>query len=448
MSRQREEKMVEPPALRDHPQRRILSAEVHARPYMRLLAPARASLLALYTEEEGAEEERRLLTELCRSRGAAGPGEEANFHLVELEDFTLRWERHTEFSTYGFFAPAEGGGFEHKAIERLPQSWLARLPGEVLCGVHLELQKATGARPEAEEVAALLQSDTFAACRAAGGAAEVWMNFTINEDGFGRLLVRDRHLGERQAGRLVQRLFEIETYRMMALLALPLARRHGRELTLIGAQLTSVTEAMAGASVEAAAGEMPATDGDRQLLEQLTAVAADTQRIAAATAYRFSAARAYYALVQRRIEELREERIEGHQTVREFMDRRLSPAMRTCEAVAERIEVLSRQIARTAQLLRTRIDVQLAAQNRDLLLSMDRRVKLQLILQETVEGLSVAAITYYSIGLLSYALSAAEKLGLGVPTKLSAGLAIPLVAGLVWYGIRRVRRRIARWARD
>ncbi len=111
MSRQREEKMVEPPALRDHPQRRILSAEVHARPYMRLLAPARASLLALYTEEEGAEEERRLLTELCRSRGAAGPGEEANFHLVELEDFTLRWERHTEFSTYGFFAPQIGRAF-------------------------------------------------------------------------------------------------------------------------------------------------------------------------------------------------------------------------------------------------------------------------------------------------------------------------------------------------
>src|SRR5699024_8259572 len=131
--------------------------------------------------------------------------------------------------------------------------------------------------------------------------------------------------------------------------------------------------------------------GEKELLERLTTVAADTQNILAATAYRFGAERAYYALVERRIEELREVRIEGHQTVGEFMDRRLSPAMRTCQAVAERLDSLSRQVTRTSQLLRTRIDVQLEAQNRNLLHSMNQRAKLQLRLQETVEGLSVAA---------------------------------------------------------
>lgn len=433
--------MAQPLPLRDHPQRRLLSAEVHARPYMRLTAPTRGSHLALFTEEEGAEEERALLAELCRSQGAEPPPEAANFHLLELDSFTLRWERHTEFSTYGFFGPAGEQPFAGTMIEQVPQDWLARLPGQLLCAVHLELQQAREEVASAEEIAALLQSDTFAACAAAGGAAEIWMNFTINDDGFGRLLLRDRHLGERQAGRLVQRLLEVETYRMMALLALPLARRHGSELTEIGSRLTEITQAMAEVSDQEAA----AVDGERQLLEQLTAVAAHTQKIAAGAAYRFGAARAYHALVERRIEELREVRIEGHQTVGEFMDRRLSPAMRTCQAVAERLEELSRQVTRTAQLLRTRVDVQLEAQNRDLLESMDRRARLQLALQETVEGLSVAAITYYAIGLLAQALAAARAAGLAVPGEISAGLAIPLVAGLVWLAIRRVRRRIVRW---
>lgn len=431
--------------LPDHPQRQLLSAEVHARPYMRLHAPERATHLALYTGEDGAEAERELIAELCRAKGAAPPPSEAKFHLAELGDLRLRWERHTEFSTYAFFAreaPAKGH-FHTPVVSRVPQDWLARLPGTVLVGLHLELEPADEegtADPEA--IAALLDVDTFSGSLAAGGAAEVWMNFTVNDDGFGRLLVRDRHLGSRQAGRLTQRLFEIETYRMMALLALPLARERGAELTRIGAQLAEVTQAMA----DGGRAPQARVDSERELLDRLTLIAAETQQIAAATAYRFGASRAYHALVERRIAELREERIEGQQTIGEFMDRRLSPAMRTCQAVADRLDSLSRQVTRTSQLLRTRVDVQLEAQNRDLLTSMDRRAKLQLALQETVEGLSVAAITYYAVGLVAYASKAAKSLGFPVPVDVAPGIAIPLVAGAVWFGLRRVRRRLAKRA--
>ncbi len=41
-------------------------------------------------------------------------------------------------------------------------------------------------------------------------------------------------------------------------------------------------------------------------------------------------------------------------------------------------------------------------QNQKILGSMDRRANLQLRLQQTVEGLSVAAITYYIVGLVYY----------------------------------------------
>ena len=87
--------------------------------------------------------------------------------------------------------------------------------------------------------------------------------------------------------------------------------------------------------------------------------------------------------------------------------------------------------------------IALEAQNQDLLSSMNRRAKLQLRLQQTVEGLSVAAISYYVVGLLGYGLRALEAAGLHFNHDIATGAAIPLVIGGVWYGLHRFRRRLA-----
>ena len=65
---------------------------------------------------------------------------------------------------------------------------------------------------------------------------------------------------------------------------------------------------------------------------------------------------------------------------------------------------LSDKLTRSISLLRSWIDVELERQNRDLLASMNERAKVQLRLQQTVEGLSVAAISYYVVSLLAYLL--------------------------------------------
>lgn len=426
----------------EHPLRRTVSAEVHARPFMHLQPSERASHLALLSGEEGAAADRAHVAELCRHYGAPPPADGADFHLVDLGPFRLRWERHTEFSTYSFLAREAAplrddgrlGRFEHPVAERVPRDWLDRLPGRLLVAAHLELEAASAPAIAPEELPQLLGVENFAGTSVSGGAATAYMNFSINEDGFGRILVRDLHLGPRQAGRLVQRLFEIETYRTMALLAYPMARRHVGDLSRLGDELTAVTQALTETGVEV---------DEQALLERLTAVSAEIERLSAETSYRFGAARAYNVLVEKRIAELRESRIEGLQTISEFMDRRLSPAMRTCEAVAERLDSLANRVARAGQLLRTRVDIHLEAQNRDLLRSMDRRARLQLMLQETVEGLSVAAIAYYSVGLLAYLAKGLKAAGLPVPIDIATGIAVPIVAALCWIGLRRVRRLVA-----
>ena len=84
-----------------------------------------------------------------------------------------------------------------------------------------------------------------------------------------------------------------------------------------------------------------------------------------------------------------------------FLDRRFSPAMATCQAVDGRIRSLAERSERASNLLRTRVEVALEAQNQQVLKSMEKRSHQQLRLQETVEGLSVVAISYYLIGILS-----------------------------------------------
>jgi uncharacterized membrane-anchored protein len=146
--------------------------------------------------------------------------------------------------------------------------------------------------------------------------------------------------------------------------------------------------------------------------------------------------------VRTRIEELRERRIPGMQTVEEFMSRRLSPAMATCLTVSQRLRDLSERVAQASNLLSTRVDIAREKQNQSLLASMERRARLQLRLQQTVEGLSVAAITYYVVGIVSYGAKALDAVGVPVKPELAVGAAIPVVLVLVALALRRARRRI------
>jgi uncharacterized membrane-anchored protein len=143
-----------------------------------------------------------------------------------------------------------------------------------------------------------------------------------------------------------------------------------------------------------------------------------------------------------RIEELRETRISGLPTFYEFMQRRLQPAMNTCAAISSRQEELSGRVARNSQLLRTRVDIELERQNQELLAQMNQRARLQLRLQETVEGLSVVVLTYYGSQLVQYLAKGTKDLHHLSPDILTA-ISIPVIAGLVAWATRRMRRKLA-----
>jgi uncharacterized membrane-anchored protein len=420
----------------DHPQRLELNDEAHARPPEALTAPLHLSYLALLSDASMRERERRLVGDLALRYGVAPPAAGVNHYSADLGPFRLKWERHTEFSRYKFIVAGDGPhGFAEPAIEAVPGDWLAALPGEVMAATHVVLERTSDEPPDHELIAGrLFGGNVLVGAVIAGGAAAAYTDFRIHPDGFSRLLVQDRGLKPRQAGRTVQRLLEIDTYRILALLALPVAREMAPFLTRCERDLADITKSLEGSSAK----------DEPLLLDRLTRLEAEIESRQSDTHYRFGAAVAYYELVQRRIAELRENRIEGLQTFREFTERRLAPAMNTCRAVAQRQESLSQRVARTTQLLSTRVDLTRERQNQAVLESMNRRAKLQLRLQETVEGLSVAAVTYYVVGLVAYAVKGLKAYGAELDTDLAVGISIPVVAILVALGVRHIRKMVTR----
>lgn len=420
-----------------HPQRQELNDEVHARPPEALTPPLRLSYLAILSDGVARDAEWRAVANLAARFDVDPPAPGANHYSADLGPFRLKWEQHTEFTRYTFIVQgAEGDDpFAEPAIGAAPEDWVADLPGRVMVAVHAALLRAADAAFDPEAVGTrLFAGNALIGSVTGGAAASAFTDFRIHPDSFGRLLVLDRGMARRQAGRLVQRLLEIDTYRVMALLAFPVARGLAPILTEYERELARITTALAGGG-----------DPDEPaLLDRLTRLEAEIDSREADNHYRFSAAAAYYELVQRRIAELREERIQGLSTFGEFTERRLAPAMNTCRAVAVRLESLSERVARATQLLSTRVDIAREGQNQAVLESMNRRAKQQLRLQQTVEGLSIAAITYYLVGLVGYAAKGLAVTGLKINPDLAMGVSIPVVALVAALGLRRVRRKIDR----
>lgn len=420
--------------LHQHPQRAALHNEVHARPPQALAAPLAISHVVMVCDAAQRDASRAHVAALLHDHHLPLPDPQSSHLRMDLGQFHIRWELHTEFVTWTFLCLLPGERFgEHepdRALDAVPQDWFAGLPGECLSSLHLWVL-SSHAFGTATLVKHVLREDSLVASSVAGGAGEVYTDFAIHADGFSRMVLLAGNLSPRRLGRLVQRLLEIETYRMTALLGLPAARAASTVLSSAERELAELASAIRSAT----AADEPL------LLDRLTKLAGQVESQHAATHSRFSASAAYFELVDKRIVEINESALPGMQTIGEFMDRRLTPARSTCEWATRRQDALSQRVSRISNLLRTRVEIEQQLNSQALLVAMNDRQGLQLKLQSTVEGLSVAAITYYIVGLVSYLAKGASKLGWPWSAESTAAVAIPLVALGVWWSLRRLHHK-------
>ncbi len=416
----------------NHAERYAMAEEVHARPPETVQSPARASYIAVLIDADDRARELAHLDSLCQRHAIPGPPAGATHFRAQLGALRLKWERHGEFSGYLIVAPGAARPFTEPAALLMPAEWLSAVQGKTIAATHVDIAAGDGIGTDAAALADLFGGQGVAGSAIAEGAGAVFTDFRLHDDGFSRWLVLDRGLTPGQAGRTLQRLVEIEAYRSLTLLALPIARRQTPRMLAIERELAMLTDGLAQGQGH-----------DEDLLHELTRLAAEVESGLAASQFRFGACRAYFELVTRRIAEMRESRLPGLQTIEEFMARRFTPAVATCQTAEQRLHGLSERIARASALLSTRVDIARERQNQALLASMDRRARLQLRLQQTVEGLSVAAIVYYMAGLVGYLAKGIKAGGWRFEPDLIVGIAVPALAVVAFMAVRRARRHAA-----
>lgn len=420
------------PPIEDHPLRYSLTNELHARPFPSLSVPSTAVFLAVKRAEGAAGRDRAAdlahLTDLLDRHGAPHPQPGATHYFGKIGRHTLKWESHTEFVTYTVFTDGLSvRPFDPTDFEVFPEDWLEAAPGVRITSALVRVSPWTDAETTRAQIKDWFVPESVAVARVLDDAAVIAGDFRIDPAGHLRFAVTvGPGTGSRRAGRIVQRLCEIETYKSMSMLGFSRVREMGPRMGELDARLGQMIGDMTGGVKRA-----------EETLQDLLDVSAELEAMVAQSSFRFGATAAYEKIVNQRIIVLREDRFEGRQTFAEFMMRRYDPAMRTVRSALDRLKEMADRARRAGELLRTRVDVERSAQNQSLLESMDKRADLQLRLQKTVEGLSVVAISYYAVslaGYLLYPLAGALGLSKGMLTAL---ITLPVV-GVVWWMIRRI----------
>ncbi|KZK97693.1 hypothetical protein PsAD5_01928 [Pseudovibrio sp. Ad5] len=417
--------------LPEHPLRQAILAEVHARPFVPMHGEWQILQYAFMVEQDNKQaEQQAALRFISEETSTTSKASEHYLHKT-FEGYSLRWEQHSEFSTYAVEQPLPSS-FCAQNVSLFAKGQLTP-PGQLIAAVQLTIKAAE--HPEAGDLSDGFDLASLSVSQIIEGRATLVTDFKAGDDGIVSFLLLDHGLSPLELGATVRRVLELETYRTLSLLGLYEARKQQTVVSRIEQELVGITAQLRNSGDA----EAHSLAHNEELLADLSSLAADLEASAMESLFRFGATRAYSDIVGRRLDTLGESNVSGYDMIGRFLNRRLAPAMQTCRAIEERQANLSRKLTRAVGLLRARVDVELERQNRDLLKSMDQRAKFQLRLQQTVEGLSIAAISYYVISLIGYALKGAKAVGSPLDPAVGMAASVPLVVGVLWYALRRLK---------
>ncbi|SDU87126.1 MULTISPECIES: DUF3422 domain-containing protein [Pseudomonas] len=399
-----------------HPFRTALHDELHARPSIYFNEPAHIYHLTLLECSDALDSIVETLDDLAA---------DALQGLVSLDGYATKWERHTEFLSLTMVVPKQAHA---EFWPPLPESLAALIRGHE----ELLIECSQVLVESAEEWGGSTGRYGFrdpCGSQVGAGDAVIWSDFRLTPDGVNRILLVNHNLNAYRLGRMVRRLLEIETYRMMASLTLPVAKDVARELRNYERKLTELSDQNAHSSSDA-----------RQILKSISDLSSRIVRLTARTRQRFSATEAYAQIVFERIAELRESHVLGRQRLGVFIERRFRPTVRYCSATHQRMERVKESVANLGELLQTRVQVEVEEQNGAILHSLNERATTQIKIQKAVEGLSIIAISYYLLSLLKLLYEGARSLGLDLSPRDASLYAAPVVVLVLGTIIRRIRK--------
>jgi uncharacterized membrane-anchored protein len=400
---------------RNHPLRDVLDKELQQRTFPAIQAPCRVCHFMLTVAPASRALEFKLMQELASQLGSQIADTAQDITLPLYGQF-LRWERHGEFSSYTFIKQGAEQPWFDDPLDFLPsRDWFSEIPGQVFRIVQLTVISEVTSFI-APDITSLFNADNCISSQLAAGKARFWTDFQKHAEGAGRMLLVNQGLSAAALGRLAQQLFDLGNYRKLSLLGWPISKQSLLNLNQLEQDLALLTQRIE-----------KERHNDEQLLNEITQLAAATERLIAENNSRLQATAAYYQLTIDRLKALEETAIADMLSLQDFTERRLTPAFRTSESVQLRQNSLSGRLGRSTELLRTRINLKLEQQNQQLLLSMEQKAKLQLKLQQMVEGFSLVAISYYAVQLGDKLLNALSYWLPELNIKLWQSISVPLI---------------------
>ncbi|KAB2887149.1 MAG: DUF3422 domain-containing protein, partial [Burkholderiaceae bacterium] len=408
-----------------HPHRAAIMDEIHARPVDLIPATCRLRrLVFIVPAAPGAMQAIfRQFKAFCSQSNLPVPDDTARQYSFTNTHRHVTWEFHTEFVTVTWRSDlGDKDNYPEDVGLHVAESGL--LIGAVRIDVIAEAQVP-------ERLVPGFNLPSLCLSHFESTLAQVATDFVPDAERFVRFELAVGALTQLRRSIIVRRLLEVETYRTMALLALPAAREIEPELRDTEVKLSAMLERMSDATAPSAT---------QAALDELHALSIRCGRISERLSYRFAAAKAYGAVLQARLDGLRESATVRGSTLAHYIGNRVDPALATCSAIEKRLAVLSDKLERAIGLLEVRIGVDMQKQNAALLDSIAQNTHNQFLLQRTVEGLSTIAISYYLLGILSYA-AAGWLDELHWQKTLMLSIATPTVLLLVWAFVRRLRNR-------
>lgn len=412
-----------------HPLRHSVLEEVHARPFELVKAPM-VILKYIFWKTEGIDA-RTVLAAWCQSRDLTEPSKEARRASWFDGNTQLIWEEHTEFMSLSWF------GHPDELSETDPFSVFAGTPpvlGELINALRIDVRKFGATQNnEPDSISQLHFGDfdpnSLCVSTCSNKTALIATDFRQDKFGLSRFLIIDMDMRANNCGALVRRIGEIETYRAVAVLGLPEAQRAGPILSKLEQSLEKTFVEL---------NTVKTTDENQRIMNRLYRIAMDLETLTIDSKYRFAASRAYFGIVEQRLEAVNEEPHMDYTTFKTFLLRRIMPAIQTCDAIERRQRSLEEKIMNASDLLRTQVDLDVQVQNQGLLKALNERSKQQYQLQQTVEGLSVVAITYYAVSLLAY-IYKGVNLPFDLSPKTMVAFSVPVVIIIVWIAIRYIK---------
>lgn len=340
----------------------------------------------------------------------------------------ILWQAHTEYYNYQLWhLPRPGQASLTFGPLMFPEY---RFPGTVLgtevC--RLDIVLTPEALPSRKYLSSLLPGPMLYGSRILDDQTRVITSFTPDDHGRERYWVTAGTPGS-DASHLkdiVDAIVRIETYYHLLLMQKPLFSSAIDQVYKFEQvhlkQREIITDHIGHADAQAL----------QRWLNSLTQDLLKTNRMAGKLHFELSASVPYDKIVHSTLASLGEKPLESYRPLSDYVLSGVTGVAEGYQQLLKRIDTLRSGFEGIIGIIRTRVDLIVEAQNLTLLKSVDQTTKSQVILQHTVEGLSVIVIAYYLSGLAGYVFKGFSEWGWLANYNLASAIFVPVAIGLAF----------------